>query len=839
MGGASSVGADTPIADAADAASSGSTVVGFEEIWVGPGTATPAPRATLDVPGAAGLPASQPAVFECRIEARGTYPDTRVTLTLTDEAGAVAGREEIVMTLFEGPNACRFLWDARKAAPGDYRAVFELRYPGDDPSALFETRLRKVTEDQLRSEQASIAGELARLWESLRRAEARGEHFPDVEMRLTLVEAFLARAKADAAAHDWRAFDAKLAHGRQTVESVRAELAFGAPPEVLTETLRPGLEGLQVRDGGFFVGDQPVFLFGVALRKPDADRVRMLRDLGLNFAVFEIAPDDTLDAAGQARPWQSAFEGLFAAARQDAVTLLAQLAPHRPGPDLMDAHPEIAAAGVVDIAHPRVAERFGKHIEAVAPVLAREAAVSMLSLAHAPRFRLEDESVRAQFVEHVKTLYEDRHSLNQSWRAHLADYDEILIGDTPEGHFDYREKRAYQWDWQAFHRGLAVRFFEELRDRVKRLAPAAPLMVTLPDTVFTLGESRDGLDREAIAGMMDLTGCTTQLNPDSDLYAYRYPDQSAFCTVMRSMEPDKPVVCAENNIKVDADLSPEYAYGFVYTAVWDAVVSGLSAMALPEDSPVFERPETFEAFAAAALDITRLAPVVHAIQRAPADVSILWSDSAKVFDDGDPYLLSARFAFEGCSFSGYAVRYITENQCVSGDLDRLKVLVIPETPSLRNDAFEVIQDYVEDGGTVARVGKPIPYNERGHSRQDVIRNTSKTVLVRGMNLPTEYLHAMDAAIVLGTLDEISRPVNGHGYPLEGVKTRMALWRDDYYLFVVNMRPEPILCYLSGPRHTGTDLIGGRRVRFPMLLESLQPMLVRLDSAVPEKLVTSR
>ncbi|HNT86509.1 MAG TPA: hypothetical protein PKL84_01470, partial [Candidatus Hydrogenedentes bacterium] len=48
MGGASSVGADTPIADAADAASSGSTVVGFEEIWVGPGTATPAPRATLD-----------------------------------------------------------------------------------------------------------------------------------------------------------------------------------------------------------------------------------------------------------------------------------------------------------------------------------------------------------------------------------------------------------------------------------------------------------------------------------------------------------------------------------------------------------------------------------------------------------------------------------------------------------------------------------------------------------------------------------------------------------------------------------------------------------------------
>ncbi|MBP8129384.1 MAG: beta-galactosidase [Candidatus Hydrogenedentes bacterium] len=830
--------ADAGASSAGAGAAPAAAPAAFAEIWTEPGAYTQAPRVTLDVALAPSYPVTSPVPFECRMRSSGRHPGTRVTMTLTDASGTVVGSEEIVETLYDGPNACRFLWDARDAAPGAYKAVFEARYPGDDPSAVFEATVRKVTEEHLRAEQAAVTADAAALRKNLDTALSRGTRFPEMEMRLALVEEFLGRAAQDLAAGAWRSLDAKLTYGRRTLESVRAGLAFGAAPVVLTSASRPDLGVLEVRDGGFFAGDAPVFLFGIVLRRPNANAVHVLPRYGLNLAVFEIAPEDTLDASGEVLPYQGEFDALFAGAQADGVTLLAQLAPHRPGAALLDAHPEIATAGFVDVAHPLLQERFQRHIDTVVPYLAAQSAVSMLSIVHTPRFRFLEEPVRQQFIAHVQTLYEDRQALNQSWRAHLANYEEILIGDAP-GQYDYRQKRAYQWDWQVFHRGLGVQYLRSLRDAVKQLAPAKPLMATLPDNVFEPGESRDGLDREAVAGMMDITGCTTRLSPASDLYAYRYPDQSAFCTVMRSMEPEKPVVCAENQITVDASLTPGYAYGYVYTAVWDAVVSGLSAMALPGDSAVFLRPETFEAFAAAALDINRLSPVVHAIQRAPADVGILWSDSAKVFDDGDPYLLSARFAYEGCSFSGYAVRYITENQCVSGDLGLLKVLVIPETPALRNDAFAAVQGFVEQGGTVARVGKPIPYNERGHSRQDVIRNTSNTVLVRGMNLPTEYLHAMDAAIVLGSLEDISRPINGHGYPLEGVKTRMVEWQGDTYLFVVNMRPEPILCYLSGAQHAGTDLISGRRVEFPNLLDPLEPMLVRLDSAVPEKILTSR
>ena len=125
-----------------------------------------------------------------------------------------------------------------------------------------------------------------------------------------------------------------------------------------------------------------------------------------------------------------------------------------------------------------------------------------------------------------------------------------------------------------------------------------------------------------------------------------------------------------------------------------------------------------------------------------------------------PHLESAKFAFEGASFAGYSIRFITESQIARGALAPVKVLILPDTLAVSDETFTQLSAYVEEGGAVARVGKPIPYNERGMSRSDVIRSTAKTVLVRGLNLPTEYLHAMDAAQERGALPEISRPVNG-------------------------------------------------------------------------------
>ncbi|HEX72385.1 MAG TPA: hypothetical protein ENN65_03615 [Candidatus Hydrogenedentes bacterium] len=252
-------------------------------------------------------------------------------------------------------------------------------------------------------------------------------------------------------------------------------------------------------------------------------------------------------------------------------------------------------------------------------------------------------------------------------------------------------------------------------------------------------------------------------------------------------------------------------------------------MAIPLDSLVFEIPEALEAFAETALHVNRLAPIIVGFQQAPAEVAILYSDSSKILDDGVPHLQSARYAYEGCSFAGYNVRFITERQLIENGLGDAKVLVLPATPAVSAAAFDALADYVEREGVVARVGPPIPYDERGVSRHNVLRNTAKTVLVRGMNLPTEYLHAMDAAIVLGALPPIPRLITPYGYPIEGVRSRYVEVNGEHYLYAINLRKESVICHLIGPVQAGRDLIQGRDVQFPLSLKPLDPMVIRLEA----------
>ena len=84
------------------------------------------------------------------------------------------------------------------------------------------------------------------------------------------------------------------------------------------------------------------------------------------------------------------------------------------------------------------------------------------------------------------------------------------------------------------------------------------------------------------------------------------------------------------------------------------------------------------------------------------------------------------------------------------------------------------------------------------------------------------------------LPQIPRAVNRYGYPIEGIKTRYVEVDGTGYLYALNVRKEPTACHLVGPRQNGRDLIGGRDVGFPRVLNPLEPLLVRLDGTVREE-----
>jgi hypothetical protein len=682
---------------------------------------------------------------------------------------------------------------------------------------------------------AEFDGRLAEMTKRVDELAQSPDGYPYLRVRLALAGEVLALVRKNLTETKWAEAYGGLAYVHQAIQTLNAGLVFAnTAPEMSSSPAK--LSGrVSVQGASLAAEGAPVTLMGCVLDLAKADapgRVARMASLGMNFAVL---PLDNVEAVAAA-PFDAAairavLDPVLDAATEKGVAVVLQLSQVALGHAIQGQVPDIQAPGFVTLSNAALRAALETHVKAVGDAVAGREAVMGISLAEAPAFKFDGEAVREQFIARVREQYPDRQDLNRAWRAYLADYSEITIwGDHP-AHV-YQNQRAYQFDWQSFHTQLVDEALSGLRAAAGPVCPGLSIMVSMPDTAFEKGETKYAPDRELVGRLMDVNACTVSAGSSAKQpFAVDYPRAVIHYTLQRSYFPEKPVLNLSAGINPAETLDARRCYGTVRTLLWEAMVSGASGLAVAADSPVYARPEAMEALAVTALDARRLAAIIRAFAEAPADVLVFFSESSKIMDNGEPHLLSALNAFEGSSFSGYNVRFVTERDIANGALDKCRVLVMPETPAATDAAFKKIDDYVAGGGAVARVGTPIPYNERGKSRADVIRTTAKTVFVEGMNLPTEYLHTMDTSIVRDALPPIARPTNNFGYPLEGVHTRYAVIDGVSYLYVVNLRPDPVPCQLAGGMNAGRDLIQGRDISFPRELVPLEPMLLRLDAVV--------
>ncbi|HDP34428.1 MAG TPA: hypothetical protein ENN29_04895 [Candidatus Hydrogenedentes bacterium] len=804
----------------------------FEELWFSSAQCDSTARLSVSVSCPESAVPREPIAFLVEISAVAPHQMTRISMQVVDEAYGLVHEAVLDTDLHRGRNQATFEWDASETPPGRYMVVASVDYADTFPVCRCMVPFSKVSALQWRKDLAASLERLTTLEEQLLHAPAEDNLSERVRLRLNIARDAARSAQTALQDKEWRVLDRRLAYLQQAINTLHAGLVFsGNAPEMFASCNMPSLENIQIRDGGFHASDRPVFLFGAILDKnmPVADQLKRLREYGLNFAAQEFSIGD--NAADSV----TLLEETVRCAKEMGIALAIQFNQEDVAGDVMDQWPELLDTGFVNMAHGGFAGLYAERLGSLAANLAGSPMIVCVSIARSPQFKFDGEPVRLQFIERIKERYPDRIDLNRLWRSHLSDYDEITIWGDPPPH-SYHNRRAYQYEWQSFQRELISLFLAKVEQELSQIIPDIPLMLTLPDSAFLPGETRNGVNREGAASMMDINGCTAHAGAKAALYAMNYPEPHVYYTLMRSYTPNKPIVNLYGDIDMSEIAAQEQRGALVKSALWEAVMSGVNAFALPADSDVQKTPETLEAFTTAAQEINRLAPVVTAFQRAQPQIGILFSEASKILDDGVPHLESAQFAFEGASFAGYAIRFVTESQIEQGALNPIKVLILPETLAVSDATFERLSKYVEDGGMVARAGTPIPYNERGYSRGDVIRSTSNTVLVRGMNLPTEYLHAMDAAQESGVLPETARPINAFGYPLEGVRSRYVEYEGEGYLYIINLRKEPVNCYLTGVSDSGRDLILGRDVDFPRVLPPLEPMLVRMER---KKIETAR
>ncbi len=799
------------------------TSVVFEELWLDAPVMASTRQMELSLETPASMPADATLSLPLIMYASIPYEEVYIALRVLDAAGVQVHHASTETDLHWGRNEIAFQWTPADLTPGEYHLAISVKYADKLPAARCDIRCVRVSAQQWTTELAAAATALEDLEQHVGAISA--ETAPQARLRLRLLRDAEIAAREALAAQAWHDLETNLNYLRGGLVSLPATLAFSAGiPEWNTEVDRPSLESIEARDGGFYAGGRPVFLFGAALPRTteqQGEQLRRMRRCGMNFAA---AP---LSLGADPETLRKVLDKTVGEALPD-MALAVQLEQEELAARAMDQWPTLLDAGFLNLAHEGLRALYCDSVVQTAAALMGRPLIVGLSIADNPRFTYSGEPIRQHFVSRIKERYPDRIDLNRLWRSHLADYDEITIwGEHPD--HSYQNRRAYQYEWQSFHQELSALFFTELKQTLSQAAPDVPIMLTLPNDAFSPGETRHGVNREAMADVMDISGCAAAMEGANQLYGMNYPRPHAYYALIRSLAPDKPILNLRADFDLPLDAAPQQRQALTTSMVWESVMSGVSGMALPADSALFDYPEAMDAFALAALDVNRLAPIVAAFQRDAPQIAILFSGASKIMDDGVPHLESARYAFEGGSFAGFSIRFVTEAQIERGALNDIRVLILPETLSVSDSTFEELARYVEEGGMVARVGTPIPYNERGHSRGDVIRATPNTVLVRGMNLPTEYLHAMDAALVGGILPEISRPINPSGYPIEGVRSRFVEFEGSRYLYIINLRNTPVTCCLAGLSDSGRDLIQGRDIAFPRILPPLEPMLLRMDN----------
>ncbi len=811
---------------------SGQTVLpAFEEVWFDPGTAYHAKQIQVEVLAGVTPENNQLIRFKLEIDSNISFQDVNIGMQIHDANNRLIEQGRLPIDLYPGENVCFVELDLSDKAPGAYTADFSVYYTRLEAPARYLLPFTKISSNCILTDLAKLEAILTRLHARLDVGEGISRNHPNFNIRISIIDEFIQQARDLIYQQQWRQVYPLINNLLHSARSINAEFAFVSLSPERLESISPHDFGqVLAKDGSLKVDNSPVFLLGTRTTLTDTSAIQRLHRFGINLLVPEVTPDFTMSGPASIRPVEADLQYYLNQAAQHNMAVIPVLQKHTPPGWMLETWPDIMPETFLNVAHAGYQSALEIHLREILPIMNRSSNVIAASLLDQPRFKYDSERIHQLFIEMIKGQYRDRIILNAYWRSHLAAFDEITIwGTYPD--YSYQNRRAYQYDWQHFHHAMINSYLNGLLNYADNLAPNLDFAMIQSPNSFMAGETRYGIDREAVARTLSINAITSSTSPISRLYSMEYPGATSYYTLLNSYAEEKPAVDLDLDITNISELNSIQAYRFVNAAVWEAAIAGMNGLAISSENEVWHRPETLEGLAVANLDINRLAPYVEAIQNAPTDVGILFSISSKIFDDGEKHLESAWNAFEGSSFSGYTVRFITEQQIQQGILDKIKVFVLPETPSLQNETFDKIHEYILDGGTICRAGTPIPYTPHGHSRTEVLPSSGKTVLVRGINLPTEYLHAMDAAIFLGTLPVISRPVNAFGYPLEGVKTRMINFEGDTYLYVINLRKDEVVCHLAGNLHTGRDMIRGRDVAFPMKLEPLDPMLIKMDRPV--------
>jgi beta-galactosidase len=674
------------------------------------------------VPTGGAMTDIRPTAFDLTLVNLGEVArDLSVTVSLDDEAPSDTREVSVPPGLLRVP----LLYAAGSVPAGMHRLT--VRVPGGEATTRVEVEPLRAILTETGERLAALHPQTDELRQLVAKGRAAKLDMAYPDATLTVAENFLRWIPADLA----REGDEGLARREAERLGERVLAAIAEAKDILAHPKRhperPKVDILQakLRGGNWEVRGRPVFLIG--FNQFDEDWLADLPRLGGNFTTvgggtaahcFRDGPEFDTAYTDQLRERVAVAAGLGIRSNL--------LFGHRMPKWAIDEWPDITAAEghfmYYDISHPEAVRLSCRVAETVARAVGKLPGMTSYDLWNEAAFSAMSPRALADFRASLERTYGTIGALNAAWDTKYTQFGEVkAVTRDPD------QPAAYM-DWVTWNDDRFTGFIRQMRAAVRRGDPDALTNVKLSNEAAIVGSlnhafrpqatSRHnmGVDRYALAQLLELQGCDTRptlFSPDY-AFAWRYPGMAY--DLQRSMAPDKPINDSEwHGVQtvyfedvdqpasfLNASLWFSYLHGMDMNITWWWSRNGNGPKAKWFAGSLLAQPQLLDAWARNSIEVQRFASEIVAFQEAPSPIRLLFSKPSAVLDLS--YLDCLRSTYETMHWLGRQIGFVTEEQLLAGP-DKIDLLVVPGAKHASPGVREAIARLAGQGTKVVRIGE--------------------------------------------------------------------------------------------------------------------------------------
>ena len=323
-------------------------------------------------------------------------------------------------------------------------------------------------------------------------------------------------------------------------------------------------------------------------------------------------------------------------------------------------------------------------------------------------------------------------------------------------------------------------------------------------------------DFERIWGMFDVIGFDGGCGLGSSEFLINFASGCFEIDLARSFYPDKPIANNEDHIIPDGTYR-HYTDEESYLANMLPFLLGQNAASYWIWQPCFHgdgeyaftMANTYHASLCVAADLRRVPEEIASFRKTP-DPPFRILHSVPSLTDRDSYVPSLYGLYAGSSFSGWAVRFLSERKADADDFSGARIVLVPDARRVSDATFAALRKFAEEGGRVVVFGKEaLLANEHGRPRPERAA-VCDSLFRRETTISTAaYAAVLEEELAKAGIQPPASVTDGNGKRPFGVLSREGRMADGRRtLLVVNLLAKPTEVTIAG---SWRDTLGGNDV----------------------------